>query len=484
MILNKSSLLLIALFIIIPFSLLAQDNSFNCFSILVGKNASSDGSVFLAHNEDDGGDRVVNWYKVPHEVYDNLPNSIRLKRGAIVEQVKETYSYLWLELPELEFSDTYMNEYGLTITSNGCSSREDKPVLTDGGIGYWLRRLMIERAITAKEAVKIGGALIEKYGYTSSGRTYLIAGSYETWMLAVVNGKHWVAQRVPHDHVAIIPNNFTIGVINLNNKSNFLGSADIIDYAIERGWYAPEIDGQFNFQKAYSDPKKLENKSNIARHWVILNALSRDQYALDDVFPFSFKPEDKVQLTTLFTLLRNHYEGTSLDITNTYEYGNPHQQETMTVCSNSNQYGFVAQLRSWLSVEIGNVLWLAPRRPCNQAFIPVYSGVLSVPDNLAITDYKMALKNHFDGIPDYPQYENHIHRLFNEKSKFIDQNYKKRILDSKEKLEKIEKKLLSNQDKFENKMQQQLLNNTDIARKKITNYSIDQLEKLVKEAKE
>lgn len=461
-----------------------QDDSYNCFTILVGSEASTDGSVFLAHNEDDAGDRVVNWYKVPHIVHTNFSNPVKLKRGGVEKQVRETYSFLWLELPELEFSDTYINEHGLTITSNGCSSREDKPELTDGGIGYWLRRLMIERAVTAREAVQIGGALIEKYGYASSGRTYSIADPYETWMLSVVNGKHWVAQRVPDNHVAIIPNYYTIQYINLKNKSNFLGSSDLIEYAINRGWYNPETDGKFNFRKAYSSPKKLTSKSNIARHWVILNTLSRKPYSLDDEFPFSFEPAVKVALSDAFELLRNHYEETALDKTKTYEYGNPHLQETMTVCSKSNQYGFVAQLRSWLSVEIGSVLWYAPRRPCNQAFVPIYSGITSVPKDAAITEYQTALANHFDGIPDYPQYENHIHRLFNSKTKFIDQNYKKRILILEEKLSKFENKLLANQESFEKKMQKQFLNSPDFTRVKITNYSLDQFDKLVKLMKE
>ena len=482
MTLNRKIVFLFSLFYFLSFLLVAQNDSYNCFTVLVGKNASADGSVFLAHNEDDGGDRLVNWYKVPHKTFADSPRLIQLKRGGKVEKVEETFSYLWLEIPELEFSDTYMNEHGLTITSNACGSREDKAELTEGGIGYWLRRLMIERAITAKEAVEIGGALIEKYGYASSGRTYSIAGPYETWMMSVVNGKHWVAQRLPHEHVAIIPNYYTITNIDLTNKSNFLGSADLIDYAIERNWYNPETDGDFNFRKVYSNPQKLESKSNIARHWVILNALSKVRYRLDDEFPFSFKPEDKVQLSTLFTLLRSHYEGTSLDITDLF--GNPHKQETMTVCSNSNQYGFVAQLRSWFSVEIGSVLWIAPRRPCIQAFVPIYSGILSVPNNLSITNYKIALKNHFDGIPDYPQFKDHSHRLFNEKAKYIDQNYNKRIIETSEKLRKLERKLLFNQENFEKKIQQLFLNNPDLATKKLTKYSIEQFEKLVKLAKE
>ncbi len=476
---KQSRFLLISIFI--TFSVFSQNNSYNCFSVLVGKDASIDGSVFLAHNEDDGGERAINWYKVPSE--DNI-NRIKLKRGGSVEQVENRFGYLWLQMPNLEFSDTYMNEHSLTITSNGCSSREDKPDLTDGGIGYWLRRMMIERAVTAREAVEIGGRLIEKYGYASSGRTYLIADSYESWMLSVVNGKLWVAQKVPDNHVAIIPNYYTISTIDLKIKSTYLGSPDLVEYAIERGWYNPELDGEFNFRKAYSDPTKLKTKSNIARHWVALNLLSSKHYELSDEFPFSFKPKKKVGLKDMFALLRNHYEGTTLDITETYQTGNPHHQKTMTICSETNQYGFVAQLRSWMSVEVGSVMWVAPRRPCNHAFIPIYSGILFVPESLASTNYHIALEYHFSKISDYAHAVDHPYWYFNTKVKFIDQNYKKRIVPFQEDYIKIEKKLLDNQERFEKKIQKTLIDDPELAKKKLTKFSNDLLEDLIKEAQE
>ncbi len=147
----------------------------------------------FAHNEDDWGDRIVNFYKVP-AMQHKAGETITLKNEGELKQVSKTYSYLWLEMPEMEFSDSYMNEWGVTIGSDACMSREKKAKLTDGGIGYWLRRAMAERATSAREAVKIGGALVEQYGYSSSGRTYCIADAHEAWMLAVVNGKHWVAQ--------------------------------------------------------------------------------------------------------------------------------------------------------------------------------------------------------------------------------------------------------------------------------------------------
>ncbi len=102
----------------------------------------------LAHNEDDWGERIVNWYKVP-AMNHKEGSMITLKNGAGMDQANKTYSYLWLEMPEMEFSDSYMNEWGVTISSDACPSKEKKGEITDGGIGYWLRRAMAERAKTA-----------------------------------------------------------------------------------------------------------------------------------------------------------------------------------------------------------------------------------------------------------------------------------------------------------------------------------------------
>ncbi len=370
------------------------NEGFDCFSILAGREATIDGSVMFAHDEDDSGKQVVNWYKVPSLIHS--PNEvINFKNGGVSVQPEKTNSYLWLEIPGMNFSDSYLNQYGVCIASDACSSRENKGVFTDGGIGYSLRRIMAERSKTAREAVKIGGELVSNYGYTSSGRTYCIAGPNEAWMLSVVNGKHWIAQRIPENHIAVIPNYYTIGEIDLADTMNFLGSEDIVEYAIEREWYDPD-NGPFIFREAYSSSGSLKSKTNIYRMWRGTNLLSEIDYNMEDDFPFSFEPEKKIGVCDFMKILRDHYEGTTLNINNR----NPHMSNIRSICSNTNQYGFVAQLRSDMPVEIGAVLWIAPRRPCIQSFIPWYSGITKVPDGFGRNTYDQAIIEHFNPSPD------------------------------------------------------------------------------------
>ena len=151
----------------------------------------------------------------------------------------------------------------------------------------------------------------------------------------------------------------------------------------------------------------------------------------------------------------------------------------MSVCSNTNQYGFVAQLRNWMPVEIGAVLWIAPRRPCTQAFVPVYSSIVSVPDNFAVTDYKTALKKHFSKITDFKDYsKGHKYLQFNKKASDIDEDYGKLIPEVKKSIEAKEKELILNQKKFEDKMIKLYKNKPEQAKKKLTNYSLKQIKGL------
>ena len=189
----------------------------NCFAVVVGKKASSDGSILVGHNEQNRGRRIVNYRYVPRLKFP--PGiKIKLKNGGTLEEVPQTFAFIWQENPGVEFGDSYFNEWGVVIVSDACPSREDsyeelvkRGEIRDGGIGYLLRRLVAQRARTAREGVKIAGELIERFGYTSMGRTYVIADPNEAWILAVVRGRHWIAERCPDDGVVLLPNLYIIG---------------------------------------------------------------------------------------------------------------------------------------------------------------------------------------------------------------------------------------------------------------------------------
>ncbi|MBU1936927.1 C69 family dipeptidase, partial [bacterium] len=133
----------VALVFVVLFTTAAHGEG--CFSIVVGKDASVDGYVIMAHNEDDGPPQIVHHRKVPRMKH-SPGDKVELLNGGEVEQVQETWAYLWSEMPGMIFSDSYINEWGVCIASDACPSREDYPELTDGGISLMLRRLVAQRA--------------------------------------------------------------------------------------------------------------------------------------------------------------------------------------------------------------------------------------------------------------------------------------------------------------------------------------------------
>lgn len=351
-----------------------------CFTVLVGRKASADGSVMVAHNEDDRGDIVVNLRKIAPGDY-GAPRKVDLGKGGFYETDGKTAGFLWIEATTQEFADSFVNEHGVLVTSDSCPSRVTAEDYTDGGIGGMLRRLVAEKATSARDAVRIAGGLVEKHGYRASGRTYSIADRKEAWMLAVLRGRRWYAQRVPDDAVAVIPNHFTIRGIRPDDPASFMGSADIVEYARTNGWYDEAKDGPFDFKKAFERPSTREPAAdgNALRHWRGLELITGKRWELRRDYPFSVEPAKKVTPESLMAILRDHYEGTEYDATDGYKTGTPNRTKFRTICTASTINAFVVSLDAQRPEPLSAAVWLAMGKPDTTVFLPVYYGVGSLP---------------------------------------------------------------------------------------------------------
>lgn len=416
--------------LLIAVTQITAQNAFNCFSVLAGKKATVDGSVLFAHNEDDYGDVYFNIYVVPgsnSSISGNIAYESSGHETGITGPEEGNCRYLWLEMPGMHFSDSYMNEFGVVIASDACPSREVQPELTDGGITWELRNTMARQARSARHAVEIAKALIEERGYNSSGRTYCIADPNEAWMLSVVNGKRFVAKRIPDDAVAVIPNYYTITDVDLNDRENVIASPDLITYAEKRGWYDPKQDGKFSFRKAYGSIQSLRHPVNMGRMWAGYRLLSEKEAEYGQELPWAFIPSNPLDVTHLMEVLSNHYEGTTLDALMTGTPGNPHDADPGAICAEHTRYGFVAQLQGRLPVPLGSVMWLAPYRPCIQAWFPLYAASASFHKAFAINDFTHALENHFDApTPAREAIPGHAYWSYLDYTDDIDGNYTER----------------------------------------------------------
>jgi len=342
-----------------------------CFSIVVGKDASTDGCVIVGHNEDDEAPQIVNHHKVSRHTYP-AGAMVKLRNGGSLEQVPQTWAYIWSEMPGLLFSDSYINEWGVTVASDNCPSREDKPEITDGGIGYMLRRLVAERAKTAREGVLLAGSLVERFGYIDSGRTYIIAGPDEGWLFCAVNGKHWLARRVPDNEVAMVANTYTIRNVDLKNERDFLASRDIVEYAKSRGWYDPAAGSAFDFAAVYANPKAASHPNNIGRQWSGLKCIATESLEPGPRLPFSVVPRQKLSVTDVMRILRHDKESEPDLSARTSPF-------ICALCSGGTQTSFVAELRRTAPADIGLVYWVCLSSPRTSFYIPFHFGIPDFP---------------------------------------------------------------------------------------------------------
>lgn len=357
-------LLVIVVFILV--TTVAASSALGCYAVVVGKKASADGSVIFGHNEQNGGNRIINFRVIPRMKH-KPSDVVKLLKGGTLPEVPETNSFIWSENPGLEFSDTYVNEWGVAVASDGCGTREDsydelvaRGDIVDGGIGYMLRRLIVQRAKTAREGVQIAGELLNRFGYSDSGRTLTIAGPNEAWLLSIVRGKHWVAQRVPDDEVALLPNVHIISEIDLNDSDNFMGAPDIVDYAIKRGWFDPESGKPFSFRAAYN---RSTQDGWDTRQWRGQSLVTGRAHELPPAgqLPFSVKPDRKLTVKDVVNILRYH-------------------GQKGTICGPQTQEASVFQLRNWLPPEIGCIYWRTSAEPCCGVLIPWYIGITETPE--------------------------------------------------------------------------------------------------------
>ncbi|MCX8159597.1 MAG: C69 family dipeptidase [Candidatus Saccharicenans sp.] len=489
---KKRSLLIFLpaiLLLVMSLALQAADRKeLNCYTVLVGKKASADGSVMVAHNEDDTGDIIVNVRKIAPRNY-GPEVKVSLGHGGTYQTQGRTNGFIWIEASAQEFADSFVNEHGVVITSDACGSRENAEDYTDGGLGYMLRRIVAEKATTAREAVRLAGELVEKYGYRSSGRTYSIADKNEAWMLAVIRGRHWVAQRVPDDQVAVIPNYYTIRQVRLDDPDNFLGSPDIIEYARKNGWYDEEKDGPFDFKKAFSRPSRRDPiaDGNSLRMWRGLVILSGQDWKVEDDFPFSFKPARKVTAEMLMSLLRDHYEGTEYDATGGYKEGSPNLTRFRTICTSSTINSFVAVLNAQKPEPISILLWLALGKPDTTVYLPLYFGIEKMPEGLGAGptdhDYELFYRQHFQPEELIAARDRLLHTRVLRFERLVEGHYGQMIQVVNKELRPLEKEYLNNQKLFELKFDKLYHSNPAKATRELSRYvalAFERLEKIYK----
>jgi len=378
-----------------------------CTNLIVGKNASADGSTIITYAADS------------HTLYGDLQYlpAADHPRGAM-RSIDDWDTGLHRgEIPEVEHTYSVVgniNEHQLTIAESTWGGRhelEDTTGLIDYGS---LIYITLQRARTAREAIKIMTDLVAKYGYSSEGESFSIGDPNEVWIMDMIGkggkdkGAVWVAIRIPDDCIAGHANQARIYKFPLNDKENCLYSRDVISFARKMGYFKGK-DADFEFSTAYAPSDAGTLRGCDARVWSYFNRFADGMSRYlpyiygkrnAELMPLYVKPNRKISVRDMQNMMRDHFEGTPFDMTKdpgaTNYWGVPYRWRPMDFTVDSVNYSmeraiatqqtgwvFVSQMRSWLPRQVGGVLWFGVDDANTAVFVPMYCSLTQVPHSYA-----------------------------------------------------------------------------------------------------
>ena len=383
--------------------LLSGVEALACTGLLVGKKASTDGSVMISYAADSHGlyGEMYHWPAAtwPKGATLDVVEWDTGKPLGTIAQVERTYNVVG-----------NMNEHQLAITESTFGGRRElrdtAGIMDYGSLIY----ITLQRAKTAREAIKVMTDLVAEYGYYSGGETFSIADKQEAWVMEMVGkgpgrkGAIWVAIRIPDDCISAHANQSRIQQIPFDDKENCLYAPDVVSFAREKGYFKGK-DADFSFQQAYCPYDFGALRGCEARVWSFFRQYdpSMDQYTdfikgdpTKQPMPLYIKPNRKLSVQDVQQGMRNHFEGTDLDMTKDAgagPYKVPYRWRPMTFKVDGVEYtneraiatqqtGFVIvpQMREWLPDEIGGILWFGVDDADMAVFNPVYASSVRVPE--------------------------------------------------------------------------------------------------------
>ena len=375
-----------------------------CTNFIVGKAASTDGSVICTYNADDYGmfQHLCHYPAAKHapgemrKVYDWDTNEYH---GEIPEAA-ETYNVIG-----------NINEYQVTIGETTYGGREEMVdptgILDYGSLIY----IALQRSKTAREAIQVMTTLVETYGYNSEGETFTICDPNEAWIMEMMGmgpsskSAVWVAIRIPDNAICGHANQSRITTFNMKDKKNVLYSKNVVKYARKMGWFDGK-DVDFNWNMTYAFPDFSGRRYCEARVWSFFNHFSNDMdrylpYAMGkepnaEPMPLWIIPNRKVSVQDIEECMRDHYEGTPFALDSdigggiwempyrptplTFELDGKKYFNERPTSTQQTGFSYVSQMRSWLPREIGGIIWWANDDGNMAAYTPVYCSMTVRPE--------------------------------------------------------------------------------------------------------
>ncbi len=397
---------------LIALTVLGVNRANACTNVLVTKNASADGSTMISY----AADSHVLFGELYFWPAENHPDNAMLdiyewdtgKYLGEIKQAPHTYRVVG-----------NMNENQVSIaetTFGGRSELRDTTGIMDYGS---LIYVALQRAETARDAINIMTSLVEEYGYYSSGESFSIADPDEVWIMEMISkgpnnkGAVWVARKVPDGYISAHANQARITTFPLNDEENCIYSKDVISFAREKGYF----DGKnkdFSFADTYAPLDYSAIRFCEARVWSAFRQVNQeeaDKYEdfimgeSDERMPLFFKPQNKVSARDVMNIMRDHFEGTALDMTKdagagaykvpyrwrplTWEVDGEEYLNERAIATQQTGFSFVAQMRNWLHDPVGGILWFGVDDADASVYVPMYAGIQSAPHEFAVGNGNM-----------------------------------------------------------------------------------------------
>lgn len=398
-----------------------DDHPDGCTTVTVGRKATFDGSVINSHTDD--SHRTRTWMdKIPARQHEPGATIDMRKRSNIDSMAMPMYGHVKVgEIPQVESTHGFintaypcMNDEQVAVGESTFGGR--KELRSGNGLIDCQRlvRLMLERAGTAREAIRIADELTQTYGYIDGGECLTIADTKEVWHLEIVGpgkgnkGAIWAAQRVPDDHISVNANASRIRQLDLDNPDEFMASENVFSVAQDSGWWHPD-EGPFEFCYAYA-PESRKSIAARRREWRVLSlaAPSMNLHPESENYPFSVKVDTLITLDKMVDIFQDYYEGTPYNFIKNITWVNEEGETELSPLANPFMpydmnkifdinggwgwrgerpiarwytiYGTITQSREWLPDEIGGLVWLAYDNIASSIYVPFYSGITELPE--------------------------------------------------------------------------------------------------------
>lgn len=374
-----------------------------CTNLMVTKGASVDGSTMMSYHADSHSLYGELYYR-PAADYPvgSLLDIYEWDTGKYLGKIRQArHTYLVVG---------NINEHQLSIGETTYTGREelaDSTALLDYGS---LIYVTLQRAKTARAAIDTIAALMNECGYYSTGESFSISDPNEVWVMDIIGkgpgskGAVWVARRVPEGYICAHANHSRIRQFPLKDPANCVYAKDVISFARSKGWFKG-ADEEFSFADTYAPLDFSALRFAEARVYSIFRRAAPSQkFDIEYVkgnknaqpLPLWIKPDRKLDMKDAIALMRDHFEGTELDLTNDIGAGPfncPYRWRPLTWKVDTTQYfneraistqqtgfTFVTQARSWLPNAIGGIIWFGVDDSYTNVYVPLYSCIREVPE--------------------------------------------------------------------------------------------------------